>query len=117
MRLSLLHCAFAEDIRERRRCEIADHHSVNNPLIAILGVGAQLSVDGLAYRQSEPLLDLFIVNIRSTAKLFGFFFRGGVAQEVPAADFRTRQILEQIRLTQWRMKLDVKVKARVVAAV
>src|SRR5687767_1588591 len=51
------------------------------------------------------------------AKFFCFFFRRRVRKEVTTADFRSRQILKQTRTAQWRVKLDVEVKTRIVAAI
>src|SRR5687767_14903197 len=45
------------------------------------------------------------------------FFGRCVRKEVTTADFRSRQILKQTGTAQWRMKLDVEVKTRMVAAI
>src|SRR5262245_16730246 len=60
---------------------------------------------------------LFVMNIRLRAQFGGFLFRRCVAQEIAAADLRTRQILQQVRTPQRWMKLDVKMEPAMVAPV
>src|SRR4051812_17555911 len=59
----------------------------------------------------------FVVDIGKAAKLLGLVFRQRVAEKISAADFRTGQIFQEIRLAQRRMKFDMKVKSAVVASV
>src|ERR1041384_1412878 len=51
------------------------------------------------------------------AQFRSLLFRRSVGKKVTTSDFRTGQILEQIWATQRRMKLDVEMETRVVAAV
>src|SRR5689334_14366413 len=58
-----------------------------------------------------------VVNIRKRPQFFCFLFRQGIAEEVAAADLGTRQILQEVRLAQWRMELDMKMKRAVIRPV
>src|SRR5512146_1067651 len=60
---------------------------------------------------------LAVVRIRHGTQLRGLLFRGGVVQEITAADFGTREILEQSRFAQRGMDLHVEVEARIADAV
>src|SRR5262249_20818966 len=60
---------------------------------------------------------LFVMNIRLRAQFGGFLFRRCVAQEIAAADLGTGQILQQVRATQRRMKLEVEMEPAMVAPV
>src|SRR6187402_1147563 len=60
--------------------------------------------------RTSPMLRL-VVHGCGGSQLLRLRFRPGVAQEVTAADFRTGQILEQVRLAQRRVAFDVEVEA------
>src|SRR5215203_2022464 len=52
-----------------------------------------------------------VVNVGHRAQLLGLRFRTGVAEEVAAANLGSGQVLQQVRLAEWRMALDVKVES------
>src|SRR5262245_49057904 len=66
---------------------------------------------------SDGPQESLVVNLRLRAQLGGFFFGRCVAQKIASADFGTSQILQQVRSSQRRMKLDVEMKPAVIAAV
>ena len=47
----------------------------------------------------------------------GLFLRRSVAEEIAAADLWSSQILQQVRLAQWWMELDMEMKTAVVATI
>jgi hypothetical protein len=47
------------------------------------------------------------MHFRHGSQLFGFLVGAGVAKKISASDFRTSKILEQVRSSERRMKLDV----------
>src|SRR5262245_39576852 len=57
------------------------------------------------------------MNIGLRAQFGGFLFRRRVAQEIAAADLGTRQIFQQVRTAQRRMKLDVEMEPAMIAPV
>src|SRR5262249_13037242 len=67
--------------------------------------------------KSDVLPQLFVMSLRLRAQLGGFLFGRRVAQKIPSADLRSRQILQQIWTAQRRMKLDVKMEPSMIAAV
>src|SRR5437763_15941861 len=56
---------------------------------------------------------LGVVHARDRLQLRRRVFRGGVAQEVAGADLRTREVLEQARLAQRGVELNMKMESRV----
>src|SRR5262245_36344325 len=67
--------------------------------------------------ESEVLSRLFVMNLRLCAQLGRLLFRRRVAQEIAAADLRSRQVLHQVRASQRRMELDVEMEPAVIAPV
>src|SRR5688572_2670012 len=57
-----------------------------------------------------------VVDGRHGSQLLCLRLRTGVAQKIAAADLGTGEVLQQMRLPQRRMTLDVKVKAGMVLA-
>ena len=57
------------------------------------------------------------MQVRQCSQLGRLFFRNGVAQEITASNLGSGQVFEQVRFSQRRMKLDVKVKAAMVSTV
>src|SRR6185312_6523269 len=62
-------------------------------------------------------LGLAVVHSRHGPQLRGFLLGRSVVQEIAAADFGAREILEQSRFAQRRMHLHVEVKTGIVDAV
>src|SRR5437764_4068732 len=60
---------------------------------------------------------LRVMHARDCLELGRLLLRGGVVQEVPAADLRASEVLEEARLAERRVDLDVKMKSRVGRAV
>src|SRR5882672_10853482 len=67
--------------------------------------------------KAYPSSPLFIMNLRLRAQFGGFLFGRCVAQKIAAADLRPRQVFQQVRTTQRRMKLDVEMESAMIAAV
>src|SRR5215470_3889023 len=59
----------------------------------------------------------FIVEIREHPQFSGLLFRQRVAEEITTSNLRTRQILHQVRLPQWRVKLDVEMECAVIGPI
>src|SRR6266850_7589829 len=75
----------------------------------------------LATHAHQPSLHLLpghalVMYIELCAQFVRLFFRRSVTQEIPTANFRSGEVLQQVRLSQGRVKLYMKMETTVVAA-
>src|SRR5436190_14590696 len=71
-------------------------------------------LDMVNERNSSPLS---VVHARQRPQLSGLLFRRSITQKISAADLGSGEILQEIRPAQRRMKLDVKMKVAIIAAI
>src|SRR2546425_1120206 len=76
----------------------------------------------LAAHAHQPSLHLLpghalVVYIELRAQFVRLFFRRSVTKEISTANFRSGQVLQQVRLSQGRVKLYMKMETTVVAAI
>src|SRR6267378_7908624 len=77
------------------------------------------ALEAHAHQPSLHLLlgHTLVMYIELSAQFVRLFFRRSVTQEISTADFRSGQVLQQVRLSQGRVKLYMKMETTVVAAI